>query len=138
METRGEGFVRTFVRVVAAGCVLHVVTGVGLPVSAAAVQQDREPGRCHEVRDVGALSEFGVELLRAVSGEGRENALVPPVGIGAVLASSPRCFGTGSMPVSSGWISRTWSQWDVSTPGWPPPRATPSPKWSPRSDRMRR
>ena len=77
---------RTFVRLVAAGCVLHVVTGVGLPVPAAAAQQDREPGRCHEVRDVGALSEFGVELLRAVSGEGRENALVSPLGIGAVLA----------------------------------------------------
>ena len=79
-------FVRTFVRLVAAGCVLHVVTGVGLPVPAAAAQQDREPGRCHEVRDVGALSGFGVELLGAVSGEGRENALVSPLGIGAVLA----------------------------------------------------
>ena len=77
---------RTSVRLVAAGCVLHVVTGVGLPVSAAAAQQDREPGRCHEVRDVGSLSGFGVELLRAVSGEGRENVLVSPLGIGAVLA----------------------------------------------------
>ena len=77
---------RTFVRLVAAGCVLHVVTGVGLPVSAAASQQDREPGRCHEVRDVGSLSGFGVELLRAVSGKGRENVLVSPLGIGAVLA----------------------------------------------------
>ena len=77
---------RTFVRLVVAGCVLHAVTGVGLPGSAAAVQQDRERSRCHEVRDVGALSGFGLELLRKVSGEGRENALVSPLGIGAVLA----------------------------------------------------
>ena len=76
---------RTFVRLAVAACVLHVVVGVGRPVSAAILPQGESDG-CSRVPNVGALSEFGVGLLGAVSGEGRENALVSPLGIGAVLA----------------------------------------------------
>ena len=82
---------RTFVRLVVAGCVLHAALGAGLPVSAASTPpsssvsgDDRDcPG---VLRDAGARSGFGVELLGAVSGEGSKNALVSPLGIGAVLA----------------------------------------------------
>ena len=82
---------RTFIRLVAAGCVFHAAVGAGLPVSAASTPtsssvsgDDRDcPG---VLRDAGARPGFGVELLGAASGEGRENALVSPLGIGAVLA----------------------------------------------------
>ena len=82
---------RTFIRLVAAGCVLYAAVGAGLPVSAASTPpsspvsgDDRDcPG---VLRDAGARAGFGVELLGVVSGEGRENALVSPLGIGAVLA----------------------------------------------------
>ena len=78
---------RTFVRLAVAACVLHVVVGVGRPVSAGfPVETSAKPGWCDSVPNVGALSGFGVGLLGAVSGEGRENALVSPLGIGAVLA----------------------------------------------------
>ena len=76
---------RTFVRLAVAVCVLHVVVGVGRPVSAAIFPLE-DPLGCSRVPNVGALSEFGVGLVGAVSGEGRENALVSPLGIGAVLA----------------------------------------------------
>ena len=78
---------RTFVRLAVAACVLHVVVGVGRSVSAGfPVETSAKPGWCDSVPNVGALSGFGVGLLGAVSGEGRENALVSPLGIGAVLA----------------------------------------------------
>ena len=76
---------RTFVRLAVAACVLHVVVGVGRPVSAT-VRWEEDPYGCDRVSNVGALSGFGVGLVGAVSGEGRENALVSPLGIGAVLA----------------------------------------------------
>lgn len=82
---------RTFIRLVAAGCIFLAAVGAGLPVSAASTPTSSsvsgDERDCPGVlRDAGARPGFGVELLGAVSGEGKENALISPLGIGAVLA----------------------------------------------------
>ena len=102
---------RTFVRFVAVGSILAALAGGGAPALAgvatdpkirltdrmglayADVGCDRSSGTMQPwgsdavPRGTDASSEqFAIDLLEAVSGEGRSNALVSPLGVGAVLA----------------------------------------------------
>ena len=95
---------RTLIRSIAVGIALAVAGGVGTLAMAGTVA-NKTQGPASEPTDCppgttafacpclapdatadAASGRLGVELLAAVSGEGRTNALVSPLGIGAVLA----------------------------------------------------